>query len=200
MAAVVEILASGLVVVDAAVLVVLAVLAELLEVDDIDELVLDTPIVAAIDTPSFSSQHVLFPPWQHQVPSPQSVTATFCVGSPFSCPTTRVSPQSNTTRPMPVFDVSESAYRVLSTQVRQAIRALPGRIRAAPAPIQWRTLVRVQTQSIGLTRVWLDYAVCPVRPTAHGRGVHDLVAGLEGRVGDRRAIGVVACCLDSPAK
>lgn len=77
-------LASEPVVVDADVLVVLATLAEL-----------DTPIVAAIDTPSFSSQHVVFPPWQHQVPSPQSVSATFCVGSPFSCSTTRVSPTSN---------------------------------------------------------------------------------------------------------
>jgi hypothetical protein len=66
-------LASEPGVVDADVLVVLVTLAGL-----------DTPIVAAIDTPSFSSQHVVFPPWQHQVPSPQSVSATFCVGSPFS--------------------------------------------------------------------------------------------------------------------
>jgi hypothetical protein len=38
------------------------VAAELLELDDGGALVLDTPIVAAIDTPSFSSQHVVFPP------------------------------------------------------------------------------------------------------------------------------------------
>jgi hypothetical protein len=38
------------------------VLYELLEVDDNDALVLDTPIVAASETPSFSSQHVVFPP------------------------------------------------------------------------------------------------------------------------------------------
>jgi hypothetical protein len=48
-------LASEPVVVDADVLVVLATPAEL-------------------NTPGSSSQHVVFPPWQHQVPSPQSIT------------------------------------------------------------------------------------------------------------------------------
>jgi hypothetical protein len=40
------------------------------------EVVAEAPMVAAIDTPSLLSQHVLFPP-QQNVPSLHSITATF---------------------------------------------------------------------------------------------------------------------------
>lgn len=108
MAGVVEVPASGLFATDIGALLVLDALplevdvsdcvtaivlaALLLDVDCVDcvdcevALVLETPIVAAILMLSPSLQQVVFPPWQHQDPSPQSVNATFCVGSPFSCP------------------------------------------------------------------------------------------------------------------
>jgi hypothetical protein len=52
---------------------------------DVEEVLptLETPSVAARNTPSLCAQQVVFPFWQHQVPSPQSVSATFSDGFPF---------------------------------------------------------------------------------------------------------------------
>jgi hypothetical protein len=85
----------------------LVVAALLLDVDCVDcvvALVLETPIVAAILMPSPSLQQVVFPPWQHQDPSPQSVNATFCVGSPFSCPQPESVSNQRYCKVIPVFD------------------------------------------------------------------------------------------------
>jgi hypothetical protein len=141
-------------------------------------------------------QQVVFPPWQHQDPSPQSVNATFCVGSPFSCPQSESVSNQRYCKVILVLDVFWSAYRVSSTQIREAIRALPCRIGAAPSPEQGLTHIIVQTQPVGVADVWCDFTTCPVRSTAHRNGAHNLIAWLKGGVGDGCAVGVVACCMN----